>query len=167
MNKAAPGARGARGEGAVEGETVAVLDDDVQFIRMIERVLTSERMHIQPITTPDIDEALRVLATARCSAALVDVYMYGESLGFKLVERLREHPEFSSMHVVVTSAARRELMKKSGFLRELGCSVLLKPFEIDELISELSSPSSAPAKPTAIRVLPRKLSQGGADAAGA
>lgn len=159
------------GEAAVHPRRVAVLDDDVAFIRLMERVLEAEHVDVQPITTPDIDEALRVLAATHCGAALVDVYMYGDTLGFKLVERLRQRPEFTSLPVVVTSAARREVSKKAQFLQEHRCSVLLKPFEIDELIASLSSPPLSREKQAAhargLRLLPKVLTEGGADAAGA
>jgi CheY-like chemotaxis protein len=114
-----------------------VLDDDVQFIRMVERILKSDGLPIQPVTTPDLDEAVRVVAMTNCRVALVDIYMYGEAAGFELVERLREHPGTSDLPLIVTSGAYREIARRVPFLQQHGCSILAKPFEVDALISQI------------------------------
>lgn len=116
---------------------VAVLDDDVQFIRMVERILKTDGLSIQPVTTPDLDEAVRVVAMTGCRAALVDIYMYGEAAGFELIERLRAQPATSDLPLIVTSGAYREIARRVPFLQQHQCSILAKPFEVDALISQL------------------------------
>ena len=117
--------------------SVAVLDDDVRFIRMVERVLDAEGIDIQPITTIDLEEAERVVAQGPCSMALIDIMMYGQAAGFELVERLRKNPATQSMPIVVTSGAKRELGRHVDFLRDNGCAVLLKPFCPDDLLAQI------------------------------
>jgi CheY-like chemotaxis protein len=116
---------------------IAVLDDDTQFIRLVERVLRDERVEVQPVTTLDLDEAVRVVSESNSAAALVDVYMYGSAQGFELVERLRSDPATERLAIIVTSGAHREIGKKAGFLNEHRCSVLLKPFDNSDLISRV------------------------------
>jgi len=116
---------------------VAVLDDDVQFIRMVERILKTDGLPIQPVTTPDLDEAVRVVAMTDCRAALVDIYMYGEAAGFELIERLRAQPVTAELPLIVTSGAYREIARRVPFLQHHGCSILPKPFEVDALLSQV------------------------------
>jgi DNA-binding response OmpR family regulator len=118
-------------------ERVAVLDDDVQFIRLIERALQAEQIEVQPVTTLDLDEAVRVVAETGCQTALVDVYMYNDIAGFRLIEKLRAHAPTSAIGIIVTSGAHREVGRHVPFLVEHRCGVLLKPFGIDELIAKL------------------------------
>jgi ActR/RegA family two-component response regulator len=125
-----------------------VLDDDVQFIRMVERILKTEDMTIQPVTTPDLDEAVRVVAVTGCRAALVDIYMYGEAAGFELIERLREQRATADLPLIVTSGAYREIARRVPFLQQHHCSVLPKPFEVDALLSHLKQ-SRADGAPVA------------------
>src|SRR5688572_18712191 len=108
---------------------IAVLDDDVQFIRMVERILKTEGTPIQPVTTPDLDEAVRVVAETDCQAALVDIYMYGEAAGFELVELLRSNAATADMPLIVTSGAYQEIARRVPFLQRHGCLVLPKPFD--------------------------------------
>ncbi|MEX2225034.1 MAG: response regulator [Dehalococcoidia bacterium] len=116
---------------------VAVLDDDVQFIRMVERILKTDGLQIQPVTTPDLDEAARVVAMTNCRVALVDIYMYGEAAGFELIERLRQQPMTANLPLIVTSGAYREIARHVPFLQHHRCSILPKPFEVDALISQI------------------------------
>ena len=116
---------------------VAVVDDDIRFIRLIERILGLEGIRIEPITTLDLDEAVRVVGESHCQAALIDVYMYGDALGFTLIERLRQSSATAKLPLLVTSGARREIGRKVDFLQQHGCSVLLKPFAPPELLAML------------------------------
>jgi DNA-binding response OmpR family regulator len=117
--------------------SVAVLDDDVRFIRMVERVLNMEDIGVQPITTIDLDEAERVVAETGCFAALVDIMMYDNASGFDLVERLRRNPATQAMPLIITSGAKRELARRVDFLREHHCAVLLKPFAPEQLVAQV------------------------------
>ena len=116
---------------------VAVIDDDIRFIRLIERILGLEGIRIEPITTLDLDEAVRVVGESRCQAALIDVYMYGDALGFTLIERLRASATTAKLPLLVTSGARREIGRKVDFLQQHDCGVLLKPFDPPELLAKL------------------------------
>lgn len=119
------------------GGPLAVVDDDLRFIRMVERALATEGIRVQPVTTLDVDEAVRVIVENRCQAAFVDLLLYGEALGFTLVERLRQHPATRHLPIAVTSGARRELGRHVDFLRRHRCAVLLKPFSIARVLDAL------------------------------
>jgi DNA-binding response OmpR family regulator len=127
---------------------IAVLDDDIQFIRMVERVLSTDEIGVEPVTTLDLEEAARVIAGARCDAALIDIYMYGDAAGFELIDRLRAERTTASLPILVTSGARREIGKRVEFLQERACDVLLKPFEPEELLGRVRALAQAPAAVT-------------------
>jgi DNA-binding response OmpR family regulator len=116
---------------------VAVIDDDLPFIRMVERGLATEGITVQPVTTLDIAEAVHVVESGRCQAAFVDVFMYGDALGFSLVERLRQNAATRSLPIVVTSGARKAIGQNVEFLQRYRCGVLLKPFAVDDLLARV------------------------------
>jgi DNA-binding response OmpR family regulator len=118
---------------------IALIDDDILFIRMVERVLFGERTDVVPITTLDADEAVEIISSGGFSLALIDVMMYGHAAGFDLVERLRACEATAAMPIVITSGAQREIGRRVDFLREYDCTVLLKPFEPEELVSRVRS----------------------------
>ena len=116
---------------------VAVLDDDLAYIRLVERILARIRDVRQPITTLDPLEAVAVIDATGCTEALVDVYMYGDAMGFTLVRRIRDTPATSRLPIVVASGAHREVVRRADVLDGLRCSVLLKPFEPNDLTAKL------------------------------
>jgi DNA-binding response OmpR family regulator len=141
---------------------VAVLDDDIRFIRLVERILASDEIEVEPVTTLDIEEARRVIALSNCQAALVDIYMYGDVYGFRLVERLRKDPELAALPIIVASGAKREIGRRVGFLQENGCRVLIKPFHPEELLAAVesatfSSPTDGGITPRAPLPLAQRL----------
>ncbi len=118
-------------------ERVAVIDDDVRIIRLVERMLNSCGFGMEPVTTPDVDDAVRVVAGAGCFAALVDLRMYGSVCGFSIVETLRKCPATHDMRLIVTSSVPRDLARRGRFLVDQHCAVLLKPFTGDDLMSRI------------------------------
>ena len=118
---------------------IAVCDDDIRFIRYIERLLGEVRARVSPVTTLDPEEAVRVVADSGCDAALIDLHIYNDDrAGLTLVRLFREHDSTASMPLLlVTGAAARDLKPHESFLREHRCGVLPKPFGTDALLRSL------------------------------
>jgi len=129
-------------EGGIEATTVTatnerpvvVLDDDVQFLRMVERVLRSHGIRTELVTTPDLANAADVVAAINPRLVIVDVFMYGEAAGLSFIKLLRSRPENVELPIVVTSGAHSELARQQQFLRHHRCRVLPKPFGVDDLL---------------------------------
>lgn len=126
---------------------IALIDDDIMFIRLVERILFGERTELVPITTLDIREAADIVAEGDFSLVLIDIMMYGHAAGFELVEALRSREATAAVPIVVTSGAHREIGRRVDFLRQHDCTVLRKPFEPEELVARVRSTDAAPARP--------------------
>ena len=113
---------------------VVVFDDDVRFIRLVERVLAGEGIRIEPITTDDLDDGLKIVAAHAPLAIVADIYMYDVARGFEFIERLKSEPATRSFPIIVASGADRELRRSATWLDDMGCAVLPKPFSADELV---------------------------------
>jgi CheY-like chemotaxis protein len=116
---------------------VGVLDDDVVFIRFVERVLSTVGIEVQPVTTFDLGEAVRVISSTNCDVAFVDIFMYEGVHGFACVERLRAEADTRDLPIVVTTGAHDLVAQRSQFLARNACRVLLKPFSVDDLLRTL------------------------------
>lgn len=108
---------------------VAIVDDDVATIRHVERTLTRSALLVQPITTPDPQDAARVLLRNGCSVALVSFHMYGTPVGLEMARLIRREIPATSLALVMTIASSREAARHADELRALDCSLLLKPFD--------------------------------------
>lgn len=56
-----------------------------------------------------------------------------------VIERLKADPSTSSIPAVVCTATVSEIMQQRARLREWGCSVLVKPFDLEDLVSLVAS----------------------------
>lgn len=125
---------------------IALIDDDIMFIRMVERVLFGERTELVPITTLDICEAADIVAEGGFSLVLIDIMMYGHAAGFDLVQELRRREATATVPIVVTSGEHREIGRHVDFLRQHDCTVLRKPFEPEELVARVRSLDGEPPR---------------------
>jgi CheY-like chemotaxis protein len=120
---------------------VVVVDDDVRFIRFVERALGCEGIRVEPITTDCVDEGLKIVEALAPLAALVDIFMYDAARGYDFIERLRSAPATRPLPIIVASGNDRELRRRAAWFEELGCEALCKPFSADELIDLVLRPS--------------------------
>jgi CheY-like chemotaxis protein len=117
---------------------IAVCDDDLAFIRFVERLFSCAGATIVPVTTLDPAEAVRVIGDAGCDAALIDLRMYNDDhAGLTLVRLLRECPTTMDIPLEMVSGATRELKKHADYLHELRCAVLPKPVSAEDLLASL------------------------------
>jgi CheY-like chemotaxis protein len=115
-----------------------VCDDDLPFIRYVERALKLVDVEVTPITTLAQDEALRVLASSGADAALLDLHMYDDGdAGFRLVEAARANPATARMPLYLSTGDARAVQRNLALLQSHDCHLLLKPFGLDELLAAL------------------------------
>src|SRR5947209_4903135 len=79
---------------------------------------------------------------------IVSDHVFGEEkLGWQLVQRLKMDRDTAKIPIIVCSAAVKDLKEMEGYLTEKNIGILLKPFDVDELLSlvasKLSDSSSA------------------------
>ena len=150
-----------RSHGLRGAPVVAIFDDDIAYIRAVERMLRLGGFASCPITTFDVDEAARVIAEAGCRAVLVDIFLYDEPRGFSCIERLRAVEATANLPLVVTSGAHREIQRMAPFLAAHRCELLEKPFGPDELLAKLRFVTSQPMDPRpSLTGLPRYRAPG-------
>jgi CheY-like chemotaxis protein len=115
---------------------VAVCDDDIRFIRFVERLLEEAGATVCPVTTLDPHDVVRVVAEAGCDAIMVDLHIYNDDqAGLTLVRLFREHASTRGLPLLlVTGAPPRDLKRHEDFLREYRCGLLPKPFASDALL---------------------------------
>ena len=118
---------------------VAVLDDDPQFMELMEAVLTEEgfRFVRPPPTGVDPVEAL---ADARADLVMLDLRGVGEEGGLVLLHQIRTDPRHERLPVLVCSADVKQLRDHAADLSRMArVAVLEKPFRIETLAGVLQA----------------------------
>ncbi len=134
--------------------TIAVIDDDAPFIRFMERALATIGYDCQPITTFDIDDAVRIVEQGNFEAAIVDVFMYNRASGFACVDAIRSRSACADLPLIVASGAQNKIASQMSLLRDAGCAALAKPFGLDDLVRALASAKELAPVRTVVDVPP-------------
>lgn len=71
---------------------------------------------------------------------VISDHVFGEEkIGWQLVQRLKMDRETAGIPIIVCSAAIKELRELEGYLTEKNVGILLKPFDVDELLALVAS----------------------------
>jgi DNA-binding response OmpR family regulator len=108
-----------------------VLDDDQDFVDLLEIVLEQEGFRVVPCPAPN--EAHRMARQLWPDTLIVDLLMPGLN-GWQVIEQLRSDPRLGGVHIIVCTASVFGAQSLAR-TRQLGCDVLLKPFELDDLVA--------------------------------
>jgi len=74
----------------------------------------------------------------------------GEGSGWDLLQALKEDDATSVLPVVVCTGAVQKVQAGRALLRDLGALLVLKPFNIDDLIGTINTAWPAPAETTSL-----------------
>ena len=130
---------------------VLVVDDDPAIREFLSLFLSAEGFVVRGATS--LDAAERELAVARPDVVICDVRMPGLP-PFAMLDRLRADPATQELPVLLCTGAVHDLEQAGEWVLRGRTLVLLKPFEIDELLVSLDrlcprrcTPMAAPDDP--------------------
>lgn len=113
-------------------KTVQVVDDDRDFLDLLEAVLAPEGYRV--VSCADPAQAYAEARRVHPDVLVVDLLMPVCS-GWQIIEQVRADPTLAGLPIIVCTAALPELSQHAAALRQWNCHILLKPFELDELLS--------------------------------
>jgi len=115
------------------GKKVLIVDDEPNIVAALEYLLQRKGYEIR--IAADGEEALRQVRSFAPDLVLLDVMMPRQS-GYEVCQRIREHPEWSRVRVVMLSAKGREAEVSKGL--SLGADLYItKPFSNAELVARI------------------------------
>ena len=114
--------------------TVVIVDDTPELLDLIESLLTDEGYSVIPCQQGD--QAHAVIVRARPDLVILDLRMGGVA-EWEVLDALKADGATAGIPVIVCSGAVDELRAAEPRLRALGCDILVKPFDIDDLIGRV------------------------------
>jgi DNA-binding response OmpR family regulator len=116
------------------GETILVVDDAPDILRLMELFLKSEGYRV--VSARSGDEALRLATAERPDLIILDVMMPGIG-GLEVCERLRSRSETADVPVIMLSALTQPPDRVKG-LRAGADDYVTKPPDRDELLARVA-----------------------------
>jgi len=128
---------------------IVVVNDTQEILELFRDILEEEgyRVSLYSFTFNDITD----LVNLEPDLVILDFLIGGESHGWRLLQKMKMDRRTATIPVVVCTAAIRLVQELEGHLRAKGVGVILKPFDIDELVErvhiQLQAETEAPAAP--------------------
>ncbi|HEU5325477.1 MAG TPA: response regulator [Candidatus Limnocylindria bacterium] len=111
---------------------ILVVNDTEEILELFHDILEGMGHEMIPLTYAPDD--LQQIVEIMPDLAIIDFVMGGlEYRGWQLVQKLRMHRLTANIPLIICTAAKREVYEQEGWLTEKGVSIVLKPFDIEDL----------------------------------
>lgn len=109
-----------------------VINDSQEILEMSRAILTEEGYEVT-LHAFGVNE-LAAIKQGRPDLLILDFVVGQEGQGWQLLQKLRMDRATAQLPVVICSGAVRQLRELDGWLGAKGVGVVLKPFDIDDLL---------------------------------
>jgi DNA-binding NarL/FixJ family response regulator len=137
---------------------IVVVEDDPVLLSLLEELLTAEGYVVDPHSRAA--DAHLLVRNVQPQAVMLDLRLVGEpeadASGWRVLDRLILDPETRHIPVVLASGAVDSIeAHRPALLPQHGVRVLLKPYDLDQLLAVLAEVVGAP-RPTTDELTPRQ-----------
>lgn len=122
------------------GGHVLVINDTQEILDAFRALLEEEgyRVSLDTFDAADIRKKVADIEAMAPDVIVLD-YMFGsEPLGWQLLQLLRMRHQTAHVPIVVCTAAAKSAEEMGPHLRTIGVEVVIKPFEIDAMLSAVA-----------------------------
>jgi len=126
--------------GAARQLHVLVVNDTPEILDLFREILEEEgySVTLYSYAFRDLDDIKR----DRPDLIILDFIIGGEDRGWQLLQKLKMDQATATLPVVVCTAAIRMVRDLEGHLKAKNVAVVLKPFDIDDLVIEVKNACS-------------------------
>ncbi|HEV2128998.1 MAG TPA: response regulator [Thermomicrobiales bacterium] len=123
------------GNGQHRPAHILVINDTKEILELFRELLEDEgyRVSLSSFAVNDLDE---VVALAP-DLVILDFIIGGEEQGWQMLQKMRMDRRTARVPIIVCSAARNLVREIEGHLFAKNIGIVLKPFDIDELVAEV------------------------------
>ena len=116
---------------------ILVVNDTQEILDLFRDILEEEgfRVSLYSYAINDLAEIKRIAP----DLIILDFIIGGEDTGWQLLQKLKMDRQTMTIPVVVCTAAVRLVQDLEGHLRTKNVCVVLKPFDIDDLITQVNA----------------------------
>lgn len=114
---------------------IVVVNDTQEILELFREILEEEgyRVSLYSFAFNDLNE----LVDLKPDMVLLDFMIGGESHGWQLLQKMKMDRRTAAIPVIVCTAALRLMQELEGHLRAKNVGIVLKPFDIDDLVDKV------------------------------
>lgn len=129
---------------------VLVINDTQEILDLFREILEDEgyRVSMYSYAFRDLDE----IKQDRPDLIILDFIIGGEAYGWQLLQKIKMDRATATIPIIVCTAAVQLARELEGHLKEKGVGIILKPFDIDDLIREIDATWERLAPPVPVGI---------------
>lgn len=114
---------------------ILVVNDSQEILDLFREILEEEgyRVSLSTFAFRDLEEIIRL----QPDLIILDFMIGGEDYGWQLLQKVRMSRATAAIPIVVCTAAVQLVRHLEGHLKEKRVGIVLKPFDIDDLLREV------------------------------
>jgi DNA-binding response OmpR family regulator len=114
---------------------ILAINNDPDVLALFRDLLEDENFRVS--TQTYVDRDLTQITALRPDLIVLDYMWANEDASWSLLQMLRMEPATDSIPIILCTGAVREVEALEGHLAEMGVTVVLKPFNIDQLVAAI------------------------------
>jgi DNA-binding response OmpR family regulator len=114
---------------------ILVINDTQEILDLFRIILEDEGFRVTVIGFAVED--MKKILDATADLVILDLVFDREYIGWQTLQKMKMHRDTATIPVLVCTAEVRKAQEIQGYLTEKGVGLLLKPFDIDELIGQV------------------------------
>jgi CheY-like chemotaxis protein len=111
---------------------IMVVNDTQEILQLFREILSDEGY--EPVLYSYAIQDLEEIERARPDLIILDYMFDEEQIGWQLLQKLKMYRPTASIPVIVCTAAVQKVREMEGYLQSKGIGLVLKPFDIDDLL---------------------------------
>ncbi len=128
-----------------EQRCILVINDTPEILDLFRDILSEEGYQVTTDAFPlNTTAKLAEIKADRPDLIILDLIIGGEPLGLQFLQMLKMDRATRHLPVIICTAAHQQAAEMEAHLRELGVTVVLKPFDLDHLLAEIAKTWSQP-----------------------
>ncbi len=112
---------------------ICVINDSPDFLEMMHALLEMEGYTVR--VEHEIAARLDKIEEWQPDLMVIDILKGRTPIGWELIHQIQQHPTLAAIPIIVCTAAAQEVRGKEAMLAQQNIAVLLKPFEINDLLA--------------------------------
>jgi len=122
--------------GMAAGKHILVVNDMQEILDLFRMILEEEGDRVTALGFAVED--LRKIIDIAPDLVILDLVFDREYIGWQTLQKMKMHRDTEKIPVLVCTAEIRKAQEIQGYLTEKGVGLLLKPFDIDELLNQVN-----------------------------
>jgi two-component system alkaline phosphatase synthesis response regulator PhoP len=135
---------------------ILVINDAKEILDVFKVLLEEEgyRVSLDNFSTMDLGKLMTATKALAPDLVVLDFIVGGEPIGWQLLELLKLDPATARIPLVLCTAAVQRAEELSSHLRTMGVEVVLKPFDLDQILAAIARALLPAGRPDAPGVPP-------------